>query len=77
MPISIESIVSAYVRLGNQRALQNMRDLRRKLLETVQATSSIDPAQARDTVLEDLRAIEEGLEKPRPPPGTVPENEWR
>ncbi len=36
---SIESIVSAYVRLKNRQALENMRDLRRQLLEQLQSTS--------------------------------------
>lgn len=77
MPTSIESIVSAYVRLGNRQALENMRELRCKLLVPLQSTSGINPAQSRDAVLEDLRVIEDGLEQLRPPPGTVPENEWR
>lgn len=47
------------------------------LVRAVQSTSGIDPAQSRDSVLDDLRVIEEGLEQLRPPPVTVPENEWR
>lgn len=66
LPTSIQSIVSAYVRLGNLQALENMRDLRRQLLGTVQTTASIDPAQSRDSILEDLRVIEDGLEQLRP-----------
>jgi len=38
---SIESIVSAYVRLKNRQALENMRDLRRQLLEQLQSTSGV------------------------------------
>src|SRR5947209_7405998 len=53
-PTTIEAIVSAYVRLRNRRALENMRDLRRHLLGTLQSTSGIDPAQSRDAVLEDM-----------------------
>lgn len=67
MSVSIEAIVSAYVRLGNRRALENMRELRRQLLGTLQGTSGIDPAQSRDALLEDLRLIEDGLEQLRAP----------
>lgn len=67
MPTSIESIVSAYVSLKNRPALENMRELRRQLLEPLKSTSSINPAQSRDSLLEDLRVIEEGLEQLQPP----------
>lgn len=76
MPSTIETIVAAYVHLKNRRALEDMRELRRELLGSLQSTSSIDPRQAREQVHEDLRVIEEGLEQLRPPPGTLPENEW-
>lgn len=64
---SIESIVSAYVRLNNRQALENMRELRRQLLEQLESTSALDPAHSRDALLEDLRVIEDGLEQLRPP----------
>ncbi|WGD49139.1 hypothetical protein QA641_26260 [Bradyrhizobium sp. CB1650] len=76
MSSTIELIVSAYVRLKNRRALEDMRELRRQLLGNLHSTSSIDPRKALDLVREDLRVIEEGLEQLRPPPGTLPENEW-
>lgn len=60
---SIESIVSAYVRLKNRQALENMRDLRRQLLEQLQSTSSVNPADSRDALLDDLRVIEDGLKQ--------------
>ncbi|MEK9279933.1 MULTISPECIES: hypothetical protein [unclassified Bradyrhizobium] len=77
MSSTIESIVSAYVRLKNQRALEDMQDLRRQLLGNLQSTSSIDPRKALDVVREDLRVIEQGLEQLRPQPGTLPDTEWR
>ncbi|RZN10333.1 hypothetical protein CWO91_13490 [Bradyrhizobium genosp. SA-3] len=58
MATSVETIVSAYVRLKNREALENMRELRRQLLAQLQSTSSIDPAESRDALLEDLRVIE-------------------
>jgi len=63
---SVETIVSAYVRLKNRQALENMRDLRCQLLEQLQSTSSINPAESRDALLEDLRVIEGGLEQLQP-----------
>lgn len=60
---SIEEIVSAYVRLKNRQALENMRDLRRQLLEQLQSTSSVNPADSRDALLDDLRVIEDGLKQ--------------
>ena len=66
MASSIEAIVSAYVRLKNRQALENMRELRRQLLEPLQSTSGIDASQSRESVLEDLRAIEDGLEQLQP-----------
>ncbi|WP_234685304.1 hypothetical protein [Bradyrhizobium monzae] len=68
MPTSIEAIVSAYVRLKNRQALEHMRELRRQLLKPLQSKSSIDTAQSRDFILEDIRVIEGGLEQLRSPP---------
>ncbi|GAA0032991.1 hypothetical protein CO683_20395 [Bradyrhizobium ottawaense] len=63
MATSIEEIVSAYVRLKNRQALENMRDLRRQLLEQLQSTSSANPADSQDALLDDLRVIEDGLKQ--------------
>lgn len=63
MPAGIESIVSAYVRSKNRQALENMRELRRQLLKPLQSTSGINAARSRDSILEDLRVIEGGLEQ--------------
>jgi hypothetical protein len=59
-------LVSAYVRSKNRQALENMRELRRQLLESLQSTSGINAAQSRSSILEDLRVIEKGLEQLRP-----------
>lgn len=67
MPAGIESIVSAYVRSKNRQALENMRALRGELLRPLQCRSIVDAARSRDSILEDLRAIENGLEQLRPP----------
>jgi hypothetical protein len=62
---SLKSLVSAYVRAKDRQALESMRELRRQLLESLQSTSSNNAAQSRDSILEDLRVIEEGLEQLR------------
>ncbi|OPY95173.1 hypothetical protein A5906_09645 [Bradyrhizobium sacchari] len=51
---AIKAIVSAYVCLRNQQALEEMRDLRRQLLESVCGA-------ANEYVLDDIRLIEDGL----------------
>ena len=65
MTASLKSLVSAYVRARNRQVLENMRELRRQLLEPLQSTSSINAAQSRKSILEDLQVIEEGLEQLR------------
>ena len=65
MSASLKSLVSAYVRAKDRQALESMRELRRQLLESLQSTSSNNAAQSRDSILEDLRVIEEGLEQLR------------
>ncbi|MGY8685719.1 hypothetical protein Q2941_49635 [Bradyrhizobium sp. UFLA05-153] len=65
MPSTIETLVSVHVRLKNRQALEDMRELRRQLLENLLSTASIDPRGALKYVHDDLRAIEEGLEQLR------------
>ena len=65
MPTSMESIVSAYVRLKNRQALEDMREFRRQLLKPLQSAVSINATNSRAAVLEDLRVIENGLEQIR------------
>ncbi|UVO30734.1 hypothetical protein [Bradyrhizobium arachidis] len=74
---TIELIVSAYVRLKNQRVLDDMRELRHRLLKDLRAASGFEPRQALKQVQEDLRIIEQGLEQLRLPQVTLRENEWR
>ncbi|MDA9436026.1 hypothetical protein [Bradyrhizobium sp. CCBAU 51627] len=74
---TIELIVSAYVRLKNRRALDDMRDLRHELLKDLQAASGFDSRRALEEVRKDLRVIEQGLAQLRLPQVTLPENEWR
>lgn len=71
---TIELIVSAYVRLKNRQALDDMRELRHRLLKDLQAAPGFEPRQALKHVQEDLRVIEQGLAQLRPPQVTLPEN---
>lgn len=61
MPSSIEQIVSAYVRLKNKSALEDMRMHRRQLLADGQSTTGVDPRQSVLTLQEDVKLIEAGL----------------
>ncbi|GLR88342.1 hypothetical protein [Bradyrhizobium iriomotense] len=70
---TIELIVSAYVRLKNRRALDDMRELRHRLLKDLQAASGFDSRRAREQVQKDLRVIEQGLEQLRLPQVTARE----
>ncbi|MGX1412817.1 hypothetical protein [Bradyrhizobium elkanii] len=65
MPSTIETIVSASVRLKKRRALEDMRELRHQLLGNLQSSSGIDPRPALEQVHEDLRVIEKRLEQLR------------
>ncbi len=53
-----KAIVSAYVRLRDQQALEDMRGLRRELLESASGSAS-------KHVHADLRLIKDGLEQLR------------
>lgn len=69
---TIELIVSAYVRLKNRRALDDMRELRQRLLKDL--APGLESRQALKQVHEDLRVIEQGLAQLGPPQVTLPEN---
>ncbi|MGY3407307.1 hypothetical protein ACVWZV_003420 [Bradyrhizobium sp. GM5.1] len=77
MSSTIELIVSAHVKLRNRRALEDLREHRRQLLGRLRTVTGLDPALAIERVEEDIRAIEEGLEELKPPPGALPESEWQ
>lgn len=77
MSSPIELIVASHVELKNRRALEELREHRRRLLEQLRTVSGIDPTRAIEQVEEDIHAIDDGLERLKPPPGTLPENDWR
>jgi hypothetical protein len=73
---AMEMIVAGYVKVKDRRALTDLLAHRLKVLLELQAVASIDPANTIRAVHEDLAIIEAGLEQLRPPPGSLPENEW-
>jgi hypothetical protein len=77
LPSSIELIVASHVALKDRRGLEELREHRRGLLEQLRTVSGIDPIRTIERMEEDIKAIDEGLEQLKPPPGTLPDNEWR
>ena len=66
MPSAIEQIVSAYVRLKNRCALEELRAHRQRLvddLNILQSNSEFDSSLALRSMVEDLVAIGAGVEK--------------
>jgi len=72
----MELIVQGYVQARNRRALTDLLTHRRKVLAELQAVCGIDPAHSIKAVQEELALINAGLEELKPPPGSLPENEW-
>jgi hypothetical protein len=72
----MELIVASYVKVRDRRALVDLLTHRRKVLAQLQAVSGINPENAAKAIQEELAVIEAGLEKLKPPPGSLPENEW-
>jgi len=69
-------IVAGYVKVRDRRALIDLLTHRRKMLAELQAVSGINPANAAKAIEEELDLIEAGLEELKPPPGSIPDNEW-
>ncbi|WP_247494563.1 hypothetical protein [Bradyrhizobium sp. 164] len=72
----MEMIVAGYVKVRDRRALADLLAHRRKVLGELQAVSGINPANAVQAVQDEIAIIETGLEELKPPPGSLPENEW-
>ncbi|WP_247395073.1 hypothetical protein [Bradyrhizobium sp. 35] len=72
----MEMIVAGYVKVRDRRALADLLAHRRKVLGELQAVSGINPANAVQDVQDEIAIIETGLEELKPPPGSLPENEW-
>lgn len=84
MPLTLESglsnamqmIVAGYVKVRDRRALGDLLAQRRKMLTELQAVTGINPASSVAAVQDEIAIIQAGLEELRPPPGSLPENEW-
>ncbi|MET4046195.1 hypothetical protein ABIC03_007934 [Bradyrhizobium sp. RT6a] len=76
MSKAIELIVAGYVKVRDRRALADLLEHRRKVLAQLEAVSGINPENATKAIQEELAVIEAGLEALKPPPGSLPENEW-
>ncbi|MCK1474901.1 hypothetical protein IVB27_08785 [Bradyrhizobium sp. 197] len=72
----MELIVASYVKVRDRRALVDLLTHRRKVLAQLQAVSGINPENAVKAIQKELAVIEAGLEELKPPPGSLPENEW-
>jgi hypothetical protein len=84
LPLTLESglsnamqmIVAGYVKVRGRRALADLLAHRRKVLAELQAVAGINPASSVAVVQNEIAIIEAGLEELKPPPGSLPENEW-
>lgn len=72
----MELIVAGYVKARDRRALVDLLAHRRKVLAELQTVSGINPERAVRAVQEELAVIEAGIEELKPPPGSLPENEF-
>lgn len=77
MSQALELIVAGYVKVKDRRALEDLLAHRRKILADLQRVTGIDPSRSVQAIQAEVKAIEGGLDQLKPPPGTVPENEWR
>lgn len=76
MSQAMKSIVSGYVKARNRRGLSELLTHRRTMLAELQAVPGINAAGSIELVQSDIEIIEAGLEELKPPPGSLPENEW-
>ncbi|MCG2673293.1 hypothetical protein ACFPFP_41325 [Bradyrhizobium sp. GCM10023182] len=72
----MELIVAGYVKVKDRRALADLLAHRRKVLGELEPVSGIDPANAIRAVQDEIAIIEAGIDELKPPPGTLPENEF-
>jgi hypothetical protein len=63
MPNALEQIVDAYVRLGNRRALEDLRMHRNKLAVDLKARHGYDFGLLVGQIDEDIAVIQAGLDR--------------
>lgn len=76
MSRAMQLIVAGFVAHKDHRALRGLLTHRRKVLAEIQALSNLKVENAVQAIQNELTIIEAGLEQLKPPPGTLPENEW-
>ncbi|MBR0995221.1 hypothetical protein JQ580_31370 [Bradyrhizobium japonicum] len=76
MSRAMQQIVDGFVKVNDRRALIDLLAHRRKILGELQEVTGINPTNAIQTIRDELAIIELGFDKLRPPPGSLPENEW-
>ena len=76
MSKAMELIVAGFVKAKNRRALSDLLSHRRKVLAQLEAVTGINPERALEAVRDELSIIEAGIEELKPPPGSLPENEY-
>ena len=76
MSKAMELIVAGYVKAKNRRALSDLLSHRKRVLAELEAVTGINPAKAAEAVRDEVSIIEAGLEELKPPPGSLPENEY-
>lgn len=76
MSQALQLIVAGYVKVKDRRALEGLLAHRREMLARLQAVTGINAASSVQTVQDEISLIEAGLEQLKPPPGSLPENEW-
>ena len=64
------------VKARNRRALSDLLSHLRKVLAQLEAVTGINPGRALEAVRDELSIIEAGIEELKPPPGSLPENEY-
>lgn len=76
MSEAMELIVAGYVKTKNRRALSDLLSHHRRVLAELDAVTGINAAKTAEAVRDELSIIEAGIEQLKPPPGTLPENEY-
>ncbi|MCK1562445.1 hypothetical protein IVB08_00270 [Bradyrhizobium sp. 173] len=76
MSKALELIVAGYVKVKDRRALEGLLAHRRGILARLQAVSGIDASNSVEMIRDEVAIVEAGVEQLKPPPGSLPENDW-
>jgi hypothetical protein len=76
MSSAMQIIVAGYVKIRDRCSLEALIAHRQKVLVELQAVTGIDPAGSISVLKDEINLIEAGPGELKPPPGTLPEDEW-